>query len=57
MPCLQVQSHSGILENGTSTEEFNCILDTVEEQIGELEERWVENFQFERQEKMIENTE
>lgn len=35
---------------------FNSILDTVEQQIGELKERWVENFQFEEK-KMIENTE
>lgn len=42
---------------GTSTDEFNCILNTVEEQMSELEERWVENFQFEEEEKMIENTE
>lgn len=42
---------------GTSKDKFNCILNTVEEQMSELEERWVENFQFEEEEKMIENTE
>lgn len=40
-----------------SIEGFNSILGTVEEQISELEEGSVENFQFKRQKKkMIGNT-